>query len=94
MFLAKSKDVTTILNLAESSNEGYGSKRAVLPMMIIIMKWKKMVVTYFKIFSQYILERLKKNTILFVQDWCVCVCVCVCVFRDTNHTFPESEAVA
>jgi hypothetical protein len=44
----------------KSSNEGYGSRRAVLPMMMIIMKWKKMVVT------QYILEGLKTNTILFV----------------------------
>jgi hypothetical protein len=29
----KSSEVRTGLNLAESINEGYGSKRAVLPMM-------------------------------------------------------------
>jgi hypothetical protein len=34
----KSEEVKTGYNLAESSKEGYGSKRAVLP-MIIIMIW-------------------------------------------------------
>jgi hypothetical protein len=32
--VAKSKEMKTGCNLAESSKEGYGSKRAVLPMMI------------------------------------------------------------
>jgi hypothetical protein len=35
MTVPKSKEVKTGCNLAESSKEGYGSKRAVLPMMII-----------------------------------------------------------
>jgi hypothetical protein len=33
-FVTKSKKVETGYNLAESSNEGYGSKRAVLPVMM------------------------------------------------------------
>jgi hypothetical protein len=35
--VAKSKEVKTGCNLAESSKEVYGSKRAVLPMMMIMM---------------------------------------------------------
>jgi hypothetical protein len=34
MTAAKFKEVKTGCNLAESSKEGYGSKRAVLPMMM------------------------------------------------------------
>jgi hypothetical protein len=33
----KPKEVKTGLNLAESSKEGYGSKRAVLPLMMMMM---------------------------------------------------------
>jgi hypothetical protein len=33
--VAKSKDVKPGCNLAESSKEGYGSERAVLPVMMI-----------------------------------------------------------
>jgi hypothetical protein len=35
--VAKSKEVKTGSNLAESSKEGYGSKRAVLPMMMMMI---------------------------------------------------------
>jgi hypothetical protein len=35
--VAKSREVNTGWNLAESSNEDYGSKRAVLPMMMMMM---------------------------------------------------------
>jgi hypothetical protein len=35
--IAKSKEVKTGSNLAGSSKEGYGSKSAVLPMMMIMM---------------------------------------------------------
>jgi hypothetical protein len=35
--LVKSKEVKTGCNLAESCNEGYGSKGAVLPVMMIMM---------------------------------------------------------
>jgi hypothetical protein len=35
--VAKSKEVKTGSNLAESSKEGYGSKRVVLPMMMMMM---------------------------------------------------------
>jgi hypothetical protein len=35
--VAKSKEVKTGYNLAESSKKGYGSKRAVLPLMMMIM---------------------------------------------------------
>jgi hypothetical protein len=35
--VAKSKDVKIGCDLAESSKEGYGSKRAVLPMMMMMM---------------------------------------------------------
>jgi hypothetical protein len=37
--VAKSKEVKTRSNLTESSKEGYSSKRAVLPMMMIVMGW-------------------------------------------------------
>jgi hypothetical protein len=36
IIVAKSKEVKTGCNLAESSKEGYGSKRAVLPMMMMM----------------------------------------------------------
>jgi hypothetical protein len=39
--VAKSKEVKTACNLAKSSKESYGSKRAVFPMMIIRNKKKK-----------------------------------------------------
>jgi hypothetical protein len=35
--VTKSKEVRAGLNLIESSKEGYGSKNAVLPMMMIMM---------------------------------------------------------
>jgi hypothetical protein len=35
IIVAKSKEVKTGSNLAESSREGYGSRSAVLPMMMI-----------------------------------------------------------
>jgi hypothetical protein len=35
----KSEEAKTRYNLAESSNEGYGSKRTVLPMINMIMIW-------------------------------------------------------
>jgi hypothetical protein len=37
MIVAKSKEVKTRSNLAESPKEGYGSKRAVLPVMMVMM---------------------------------------------------------
>jgi hypothetical protein len=37
IIVAKSKEVKTGYSLAESSKEGYGSKWAVLPMMMIMM---------------------------------------------------------
>jgi hypothetical protein len=36
--VAKSKEVKTGFNLAETSKEGYGSRRAVLPMMMLMIK--------------------------------------------------------
>jgi hypothetical protein len=36
--VAKSKELKTGCNLAECSKEGHGSKRAVLPMMMMIAK--------------------------------------------------------
>jgi hypothetical protein len=36
LIVAKSKEVKTRPNLAESSKEGYGSERVVLPMMMTI----------------------------------------------------------
>jgi hypothetical protein len=36
--VAKSKEVKTGLNLAESSKEGYGSKRALFPMIMTMVK--------------------------------------------------------
>jgi hypothetical protein len=36
--VAKSKEVQTGCNLAESSKEGYDSKIAVLPMMMIVLE--------------------------------------------------------
>jgi hypothetical protein len=36
-YVAKSKEVKTGRSLAECSKEGYGSKRAVLPMMMMMM---------------------------------------------------------
>jgi hypothetical protein len=35
----KSKEVRTERNLARSSKEGYGSERAALPMMMMMMMW-------------------------------------------------------
>jgi hypothetical protein len=71
--------------MAESSEEGCDSKTAILPMMmmmiIIIMKWKKAVITYFRILSQNFLEGLRKTTIHFFQDWSL--------YRDMNQIFPE-----
>jgi hypothetical protein len=41
--IVKSEEVKTGCNLAASSKEGYGSKRAVLPMMVVVLymtqKW-------------------------------------------------------
>jgi hypothetical protein len=36
IIVAKSKEVKTRSNLAESSKEGYGSTSAVLPMMVVV----------------------------------------------------------
>jgi hypothetical protein len=38
IYVTKCKEVKTRCNLAESSKEGYGSRRAVLPMMMMMMK--------------------------------------------------------
>jgi hypothetical protein len=38
----KSKEVKTGCNVAESSKEGYGSERAVLPMMMVMLYMTKM----------------------------------------------------
>jgi hypothetical protein len=35
--VSKSKEVKTVCNLAESSKEGCGSKRAVLPVVMMMM---------------------------------------------------------
>jgi hypothetical protein len=43
--IAKCKEEETELNLAESSEEGYGSKRAVLSMMMMMMISKVFLVT-------------------------------------------------
>jgi hypothetical protein len=37
IIVAKSKEVKTRCSLAESSKEGYGSKRAILPMMVMMI---------------------------------------------------------
>jgi hypothetical protein len=37
IIVTKSKEVKTGCNLAESSKKGYGSKRAVLPVMMMMM---------------------------------------------------------
>jgi hypothetical protein len=40
IIVAKSKEVKTGCNLAESSKEGYGSKRAVLLMILMMVIYK------------------------------------------------------
>jgi hypothetical protein len=45
IIVGKTKEVTTRRNLAESSKEGYGSKRVVLPMMMMMMTTTKILKT-------------------------------------------------
>jgi hypothetical protein len=40
MTITKSKEVKTGYNLAEFSKEGYGSKGAILPMMMMMITYK------------------------------------------------------